>query len=447
MSIDPISDFNMLQPPDKCGAEMYAWAKDLFPICRSLTGQGVRKTLEYFRNIVPELNIHEIPSGTKVLDWTIPDEWNIKSAYIEDSKGNRIIDFDENNLHVVGYSIPVNKCMTLDQLQNHLHSLPDQPTAIPYITSYYKENWGFCLSHNQRRLLKDDNYQVFIDSQLEAGSMTYADLILPGESSDEILITSYICHPSMANNELSGPVLAIALARWLSTVTKRKYTYRFVLAPETIGSVAYLSQHIDYLKKHTLAGFVLSCVGDNNAYTMIRSRNGKSLADKVAKHVLKHIAPDHVDHSFLKRGSDERNYCAPGIDLPVVVLSRTRYGDYPGYHTSLDNLDIISDEGFDGAYTYASEIIRLLEANNIFKTAVLGEPQLGKRGLYPEISTKKINQDVVLMTNFLAYADGTRDLIELADQIDSYAGDCGPTANSLYKKGLIKILSCATVSG
>ena len=244
------------------GETMHAFARTLFPICRSLTGDGVRTTLGFIKSIAPQLTVHEVPSGTTAFDWTVPDEWNIRTAYIEGPDGQRVVDFADNNLHVVGYSIPVNTTLDLEELQNHLHSLPDKPEVIPYVTTYYKRNWGFCLAHRERQKLTAGNYKIVIDSDLKPGSLTYGELLIPGQSKDEILLSTYVCHPSMANNELSGPVIATFLAKWISSA-KRKYTYRIVFVPETIGTVVYLSRFLEHLKKSVQAGFVLTCCGDD----------------------------------------------------------------------------------------------------------------------------------------------------------------------------------------
>lgn len=432
---------NSAPTADEAGVEMHRWATDLFPVCRSLTGDGVRQTLLYLKELVPELVIHEVPTGTKAFDWTVPDEWNPRAAWIEDESGNRVVDFAENNLHVVGYSEPVDELMTVDELQPHLYSLPDQPTAIPYVTSYYKRRWGFCLTHEQRESLKPGRYHVVIDATLEPGSLTYGEVILKGHEEKEVLLSTYICHPSMANNELSGPMLATALARLIKTWPDRRYTYRIVFVPETIGSILYLSRNLDEMKRNTIAGFVLTCVGDHRAYSFLRSRTGNTLADRVAKRTISEHAPAHVEYPYLDRGSDERQYCSPGVDLPVVSLMRTRYNSYPEYHTSLDDLTLVTPAGLAGAYALYEKTLRALESRMVYRATVLCEPQLGKRGLYPDLSTRGSGLEARTMTNVLAYADGTRDVFEIADAIGSDVEKVTETARRLSEAGLLEIVN------
>ena len=323
-------------------SKMYDWMCDLFPINRSLTGKGVRETLEYLSRLIPDMSICSVKSGTKAFDWHIPDEWRINDAYIEDSKGNKIIDFKDNNLHVVGYSIAINEWLELDELENYLHSLPKQPDAIPYVTSYYSRTWGFCLKHSQREKLKSGRYRVVIKSEIFCGEMNYAEVLIPGRESKEVLLSTYICHPSMANNELSGPIVTTALVQWLTQQKDLKYSYRILFIPETIGSIYYLSQHYKSLQKKIIAGYVITCVGDERCFSFVPSKNGNTLSDRAAKHVLSHISPDYKRYTFLDRGSDERQYCSPGIDLPIASIMRSKYHEYPEYHTSLDNLDFVT---------------------------------------------------------------------------------------------------------
>lgn len=416
---------------------MHGWATHLFPICRSITGNGVRQTLGYLGKLMPGLTVHEVPSGTKAFDWTVPDEWNVRSAYIEDESGRKIVDFARHNLHLVGYSEPVDEWVTLEQLQPHLHSLPEQPDAIPYVTSYYVKRWGFCLPQAQRDQLASGKYHVVVDSTLAPGSLTYGELILKGREDREILLSTYICHPSMANNELSGPVVTTALARWLESLSDRRFTYRIIFIPETIGSIVYLSTHLEEMKRNTIAGFVVSCVGDERAHSFLMSRDGNTLADRAAKLVMRHHAPDHVEYSYLDRGSDERQYCSPGVDLPVVSLMRTRYASYPEYHTSLDDLTLVTPAGLAGGYDMIRRCIELLEHNYVYRVTTPCEPQLGKRGLYPTLSTREAGYSVRGMTNVLAYSDGSRDLVDLATHVGLSGEEAVTIAEQLFAHGLL----------
>lgn len=420
------------------GQDMHNLCIELFPVCRSITGDGVRKTLQMLVEVYGnEINIHEVPTGTKVFDWTVPKEWNIKEAYIENSKGQRVIDFKNNNLHVVGYSLPVDKFVDLQELKSVVYTQPDQPDAIPYVTSYYKECYGFCMSQNQLDKLPEDTYHIVIDSELKEGSLTYGEIIIPGDTEEEVFLSTYICHPSMANNELSGPVVATFLAKWLNSLVKRRYTYRIIFIPETIGAITYLSKNLQYLKEHVIAGFNLSCVGDNRTFSYVESRYGKTLADKAAKNVLNFYYPDYKTYSFLKRGSDERQYNAPGVDLPVCAICRSKYGEYPEYHTSKDDLELISSEGLLGAYEVYQQCIFALENNYSYKINVLCEPQLGKRGLYPTTSQKGTYDAVKAMIDFIAYADGSNDLIDISNIIGVPVQDLLIVVEKLKQEGLL----------
>jgi aminopeptidase-like protein len=421
------------------GNKMYELIKELFPINRSLSGEGVRKTLKILQRENPELNIYEIKSGTEVFDWTVPKEWNCKEAYIITPDGKKICDYNKNNLHLVQYSIPFEGEVDLDELQKHLYSLPKLSDAIPYVTSYYKERWGFCISENERKKLKPGKYRVVIRSELKDGVLNYADIVIPGKSDKEIMFSTYICHPSMANNELSGPVLATFLAKYVKNLDNH-YTYRFIFAPETIGSLIYLSKHLNHLKKKVIAGFILTCVGDERAYSYMPSRYGNTLADKAALNILEYDIKDYKKYSFLQRGSDERQYCAPGVDLPVCSVMRSKYAEYPEYHTSLDNLELVTPKGLEDSFNIYKKIIDVLENNFYYKVTVLGEPQLGKRGLYPDACTPDTDYDLAfLYRNFLAYADGKNDLIDIANIIGVNADRLTNIAKLFEKHNLIKV--------
>lgn len=421
------------------GNELLSFAKKLWPINRSITGDGVRDTLSEIKDILPSLKITEIPSGTPVFDWIVPKEWSIRDAYITTPAGEKICSFRENNLHLIGYSTPVHKKINLNDLQAHLHSLPDQPTAIPYITSYYQERWGFCISQQQRDRLVDGEYEVFIDSELFNGSLTYGELFIKGETTQEIFLSTYICHPSMANNELSGPSVATFIAKWISSREKNRFSYRFVFVPETIGSIAYLSKNKDSLKANVFAGFNLTCMGDNRGYSYLPSRNGETISDIVATHVLKHIDPSYKSYKWEDRGSDERQYCSPGIDLPIASIMRTKYGAYDEYHTSLDDFNLVTADGLEGGYIAIKKAIETLEQNLIPKINVLCEPQLGKRGLYPTLSTKTSGVQIKLMMNVITWSDGTKSLLEIAEKCEVPVWEIYPIVEKLCEHKLLTL--------
>lgn len=419
------------------GNTAYGLATRLWPINRSLTGNGVRATLKVIQEMVPALAIHEVPSGTQAFDWTVPDEWNVAEAWVEGPDGRRVVDFADHNLHLVGYSVPVDEVMPLDQLQAHLYSLPAQPDAIPYVTSYYSRRWGFCMRHRDREALTPGNYRVRIDATLQPGALTYADLVLPGESAKEILLSTYVCHPSLANNELSGPCVVACLAKWLSD-RPRKHTFRIVFIPETIGSIVYLSRHLAHMKASVVAGFNVTCAGDGRCYSYLPSRHGATLADRAVLHVLKHVAPGFKRYTYLDRGSDECNYCAPGVDLPVATLMRSKYGEYPEYHTSLDDLTLITPQALGDTFEAIGRAIDIVEHNCVPRITVLGEPQLGKRGLYPSVNVGSSYEAVRPMMDMIAYSDGTRSLLEIADLIGAPMWRLLPFVEQLRAHGLIE---------
>lgn len=422
------------------GIKIHNLAKKLWGINRSITGDGVRKTLSIINDHVKDLDIIEVASGTQVFDWVVPKEWSIVGGYILTPGGKKICDFDENNLHILGYSTPVDDSISLEELNKHLYSLPDQPNAIPYVTSYYAERWGFCLSHKQRELLDEGTYKVKIDSCLFDGNLTYGELIIKGDSDKEVFISTYVCHPSMANNELSGPVVVTYLAKWLQALQFRKYTYRIIFIPETIGSITYLSKNIDQMKEKVIAGFNVSCVGDNRSYSFLPSRNGKTLSDKVAKHILKWIDPSYVAYPWSGRGSDERQYCAPGVDLPIASIMRTKYRKYPEYHTSLDDLiNVVSPDGLEGGYNALKLSIEAIEKNCYPKIAILGEPQLSKRGLYPTTSTKNSDYETRLLMELITWSDGNHSLLEIAEKCNTPIWELYPLVKKLQTHNLISL--------
>jgi aminopeptidase-like protein len=316
--------------------------------------------------------------------------------------------------------------------------LPDQPNAIPYITSYYKRRWGFCLTHIQRKSLKQGEYHVVIDSEIKPGVLNYADIVIPGKSKKEVMLSTYVCHPSMANNEISGPVVATMLAKWLTSIENRFYTYRIIFIPETIGSVVYLSKHLQYLKDYVVAGFNITCIGDDRCYSYLPSRNGKTLSDRVALYALKLIDPDFKSYTWLDRGSDERQFCSPGVDLPIASIMRSKYFEYPEYHTSLDDLTLITSDGLKGGFMAIQKAIEIIENNRVYKTKIKCEPQLGRRGLYPTLSTKQSGESVKIMMDFISYCDGTLDLLHISEIIGERFESILPIVELLLENSIIE---------
>lgn len=436
-------DFDIKNAPE----QMYKICRDIFPYNRSLSGQGVRDTLEYIKNILPELEIKSIKSGEHVFDWIVPEEWNVRDAYVMSENGEKVIDIKNSNLHLVGYSEPIDKVVTFAELDERLFSIPEIPEAIPYVTSYYKRTWGFCLRHSVREKLRNDpnkKYRVVIDSTLDPnGVLNYADITIPGNLEGgrgfkEILFTSYVCHPSMANNELSGIAVAVEAAKYIKSLPKRKYDYRLVFAPETLGALIYLRENLENFKKNLAAGFVLTCIGDSGDYSCLQSPYGDTLADKTARHMLKYITEEPNIYSFLDRGSDERQYCSPGAGLPLCTLMRTKWSKYKFYHTSFDDLNFISPEGLGGGFMMVKNCIDLLELNETYRVTTVGEPQLGRRGLYPEISTSESGLTVRNLMNLIAYADGKNDLIDIAEIIGVDALSMKDNVDKMVANGLFE---------
>jgi aminopeptidase-like protein len=418
----------LLEAPE--GEYMHELATRLWPIHRSITGTGVRETLAIIQQELPDLVIHEVPSGTQVFDWTVPQEWVIRGARLIGPDGDTIINLKDSNLHVVGYSIGVDTELTLEELQPHLHSIPEQPDAIPFVTSYYHPHWGFCLTHEQRETLQPGTYRAIIDAEHFDGSLTYGELIIPGDTDDEIFLSTYVCHPSLANNELSGPVVATALARWIQSLPNRHYTYRIAFTPESIGAITYASRNLEALKANVIAGFQLTCIGDDRQFTYLASRHGNTRIDRIAKRVLQ-SRPNVVHYSYLHRGSDERTYSSAGVDLPFISIMRSRYADYPEYHTSADDLErVVTPEGLQGGFDAIKECIETLEREPVLITTTYGEPQLGKRGLYHTMLNKNTSDEVMLRTNILAYADGQHAISDVAE----LTGDDAETITAMVQE-------------
>jgi aminopeptidase-like protein len=397
----------------KAGTEMYKLISELYPFCRSITGNGVRQTLNSIQNHIP-LKIHEVPTGTKAFDWEVPREWNINDAYIKNSRGEKIIDFHNSNLHVLNYSIPINEKVKLKELKKHLFTLPDKPDWIPYRTSYYQENWGFCMSHNQLNNLTEDTYEVFIDSTLAKGNLTYGEYFIKGEKKDEVLISTHICHPSLCNDNLSGIVISAFLAKILSN-QKLKYSYRFLFIPGTIGSIVWLSKNENNVSRIKY-GLVATLLGDDSDFTYKRSRRGNAEIDLIVEHYLKSTGNPHKIIDFIPYGYDERQYCSPGFNLPVGCLTRKPHGEFPEYHTSADNLDFVKPDRLNESLLVFLEILYIIEHNATYLNLnPKCEPQLGKRGLYNKIGGTNESQIMQIASLWiLNMSDGHNSLLDIA---------------------------------
>ncbi len=423
---------------NEIGQEMYQLMTRLYPICRSITGDGFRASVRLLQQHIP-LEIHEVPSGTPVFDWTVPKEWNIRDAYVKNARGEKVIDFQQSNLHVVNYSIPIHQKMSLVELRGHLFSIPDQPEWIPYRTSYYKENWGFCLSHRQLQSLEEGEYEVYIDASLEAGHLTYGEYYLPGQTGDEVLISCHSCHPSLCNDNLSGMALATFLAKSLGQLSLR-YSYRFLFIPGTIGAITWLCLNETQVNriKH---GLVVACVGDPGKSTYKRSRQGEAEIDRAVKHVLKHSGQDYEIVDFSPYGYDERQYCSPGFNLPVGSLTRTPHGRYAEYHTSADNLDLVQPAYLADSLSKYLAVVNILENNQKYlNTNPKCEPQLGKRGLYGALGGQKeakINELAMLWV--LNLADGRHRLLDIAERSALSFDTIQTAAAALLKHNLLQV--------
>lgn len=418
---------------------MYGLVRRLYPICRSITGDGVRETLGILRERLP-IEVHEIRSGTQVYDWTVPKEWNIRDAYIMDDRGRKVVDFRNSNLHVLNYSVPVRARVSNEELKSHLFSLPDRPDWIPYRTSYYSENWGFCVSHNQYLQLTDPAYEVVIDSELKDGHLTYGEYYKRGESEDEVLFSCHVCHPSLCNDNLSGIALATQLARWLSGRDTR-YSYRFLFIPGTIGSIAWLCLN-EAQVRHIRHGLVIVCVGDDGGFTYKKSRRGDSEIDRVVLNILKHSGRPYKVVDFYPYGYDERQYCSPGFDLAVGSLSRTTHGEYPEYHTSADDLSLVKPANLAESFDIYRRVVEALEQNRSYLNLnPRCEPQLGKRGLYGNVGAET-GRPVGTMTLLwlLNLSDGEHSLLDISERSGVPVDELAVAADALLKAGLLSRL-------
>jgi aminopeptidase-like protein len=432
-----IGDLRSSLDDEALGRQLYDCVADLYPICRSITGDGVRETLRRVQRVTP-LSVHEVPSGTDVFDWMVPREWNVRDAYVKNSRGERVIDFRRSNLHVVNYSVPIRAQMSLAALRPYLFTLPEKPDWIPYRTSYYSETWGFCLSQRQLESLEDGDYEVCIDSSLESGSLTYGECYLPGELMDEeVLISSHVCHPSLANDNLSGIAIAAHLARCLGALSLR-YSYRFLFIPGTIGSISWLARN-ERVVPRIRHGLVLACLGDAGRLTYKKSRRGDALIDRAATHVLRHLG-NHEVQEFSPYGYDERQFCSPGFNLPVGRLSRTPHGRFPEYHTSADDLDFVRPAALAGSFAACLAILEVLEHDRIYTSQnPKCEPQLGKRGLYHAIGGYPHSPDnEMAMLWLLNLADGEHGLLDVAERAGLSFDDLRRAAAVLSESGLLK---------
>lgn len=406
-----------LSGEDTDGKAMMGLIEELFPICRSITGNGIRQTLEILQRYIP-LHRIEVPSGTKAFDWTVPCEWNIREAYIARQDGTRVVDFTANNLHVVQYSRPIDATMPLGDLRPHLHTIPDRPDCIPYRTSYYAENWGFCLTHRDMSLLQDEHYRVVIETDLVPGHLSYGELVIPGRTDEMVLFSSHICHPSLANDNLSGIAVQTMLARFVQTLRPR-HTYRFLFIPGTIGSLVWLARNECEVAKIS-HGLVLSCLGDAGGMTYKQSRRGNAAIDRIVAHALRHGAVGHKIRPFVPYGYDERQFCSPGFNLPVGCLTRTPNGEYPEYHTSADNLSLLRPASLAHSVAVLRQIVAIIEGNAVYRSLnPKGEPQLGRRGLYGATGGQRTaNLEQLALLWVLNLADGEHSLLDVAERAD-----------------------------
>lgn len=415
--------------------QMMKWIEDIFFEFRSITGTGIENTLSYFEKINPEFKRIKYKSGTKVFDWKIPKVWKINKAYIEHESGKKYCDIRSSNLHIINYSSKINKIMSKKELLKKLYSLKNYPSAIPYITSYYKKSWGFCISENQKQKLPSGKYRAFIDSSFSNGYLNLSHALLKGKQKQEVFFSSYVCHPSMANNELSGPAVINGLVKYIKEIKNLKYTYRFVMLPETIGSISYLSKYHKIMSKNVICGFNLSCLGDNRAYSYINTPEENTLADYAIESAL--IGKKNVKrYSFKYRGSDERQYCSQNINLPVITYCRSKFGEYREYHTNKDNLSIISEKNLKQSLNVLIEIINVFENYLFPKTTIKCEPFYTKYNLYDTLSFKQ-NISNMAFRDIITYSNGKNSLFYISKKIGLSLSKTMSICMVLKKKGLI----------
>jgi len=423
--------------------KLYSFGKKIFYLNRSITGDGLRKTLVCIKKELKNLKIFEVRSGTKVFDWIVPPEWNVKKAYIEDKNKKKIINIEDNTLHLVGYSIPTRIYLKKKELLSRIHTLKKRPNAIPYVTSYYKKYWGFCATYNFVKKIKknySDNDEFFIkieSSFKKKGSLTYGELLIPGRGKQEVLISTYVCHPQMANNELSGPLVSIALAKYFKNRINEK-SLRFIFIPETIGSITYLHKNINSIKKNVIGGYVLSCIGDERNYSFIPTKYGNSISDIAAKKAFKKLNVKYKEYSFLKRGSDERQFNSPGVDLPIASILRSKYGEYPEYHTSMDDFKLVTKKGLNGGFKIVKEAIKIIMKDIIPMSKNICEPKLQKTNLIKSLSTNVYDPDSNRILDFLQYADGKNNILDISKYIKLSFNNTYDIYKLLVKKNLLK---------
>lgn len=418
--------------------KMFKMAETMWPINRSLLGPGNRRTLHIIKKIQKNLKIYKIKSGTKVFDWIVPKEWHIKNAWIK-MNGKIIVDFSKNNLHVVGYSKKIKKFCNFNELRKKIHFIEKKPNAIPYVTSYYKKDWGFCMSYNSfKKLNKNKRYELNIDSKFVSGNLNYGEVFFPGKTKKEILFSTYICHPSLANNEISGPVVNTFLSKYVEKFSNRYYSYRFIFIPETIGSISYLKKNLKTMKKNIVAGFNITCVGDEKNYSYIPSRMSNSFSDSIIKQTFRDLKLNYKSYSWLDRGSDERQFCSPGVDLPFCVFCRSKFGDYYEYHTSLDKLGkVVTNKGLEQSLKFLKKLINNIEKNITYSSKIFGEPFMTKYNLYNTTSNNTNSVKIKSIMNVISMCDGKMNINDISEKCQITKNEVNNILKILIEKKII----------